>query len=407
MESEHARECELDGAIELPPAATAAGGGLLVAAVALAALNLRPAVTSVGPLLGELRTDLGVSAVWAGVLTMLPALCFSAAGLTAPWLSRRLGLGRTIAVSLGVLTAGTAVRVLDGPAVVLGGTLLACAGIALANVLIPVVIKGSFPARIGLMTGVYSAALQGGGALGSAATPLLDDLLGGWRPALASWALLSGLALLFWWLGARGISESTAGDPVRRRSVRGLLGNRLAWTVTIFFGCQSFLAYVVFGWLPEVFIDSGLTQATAGALVGLISVIAVPVSLLVVPLAASRRSQSGPIVAMGVVGFTGMLGLMFAPAAIPVLWSTLVGLGLSAFSMALAVIALRAHDAETTASLSGMAQGFGYLFAATGPLLFGVAHQLTGSWTVPWLMVLAVYLVQIVAGGLSGRNRQV
>ncbi|ORV05543.1 CynX/NimT family MFS transporter [Mycolicibacterium fallax] len=385
----------------------AAGGALVVTAVVLAALNMRPVVNSVGPVLGDIRTDLGVSAIWAGVLTMLPVLCFSVAGLTAPLLARRWGLGRTIGAALAVLTVGTAVRALGGPTVMLAGTLAACAAIALANVLIPVVIKGSFPTRIGVLTGIYSAALQGGGALGSAATPFLADALGGWRPALASWTVLAALAWLFWLLAAGRIDGIRLAEAARGPGIRGLLRNRMAWTVTVFFGCQSFIAYVVFGWLPEVFIDNGIDQRSAGMLVGLISVLAVPVSLFIVPLAAHRRSQSGWIIAMGLTGIAGMIGLLVAPAAAPVLWSLLVGFGLSAFSMALAVIALRARDAETTASLSGMAQGIGYLFAGLGPLLFGVLHGVTGGWTVPWLMVLAVYSVQLVSGALAGRDRHV
>jgi CP family cyanate transporter-like MFS transporter len=148
-----------------------AGGTLLAVAVVLTALNLRPAVTSVAPLLGDMRNELGTSATWAGVLTTMPGLCFAAAGLAAPRLAQRFGLGHVISMALVVLTAGTALRSADGPYVVIGATLLACAGIALINVLIPVVIKGSFPTRVGLMTGIYTAALQGGGALGSALTP--------------------------------------------------------------------------------------------------------------------------------------------------------------------------------------------------------------------------------------------
>lgn len=155
---EHDLELELDGAVEVRPGVLAAGGALLTVAVVLTALNLRPAITSIGPLLGEMRGALGASAVWAGVLTTLPGLCFAGAGLAAPWLARRFGLGRAISLALVVLTAGLLVRVLDGPAVMIGGTLVAAAGIALINVLIPVVIKGSFPAQVGLMTGVYTAA---------------------------------------------------------------------------------------------------------------------------------------------------------------------------------------------------------------------------------------------------------
>ncbi|MDP9167624.1 MAG: MFS transporter, partial [Actinomycetota bacterium] len=153
---------------------TVAGGTLLAVAVILVALNLRPAVTSVAPLLGDIRDELGTSATWAGLLTTMPGLCFAAAGLAAPRLATRFGLGRIISVAMVVLTAGLAVRAVAGSYVVIAATLLACAGIALVNVLIPVVIKGSFPARVGLMTGIYTAALQGGGALGSALTPGLE-----------------------------------------------------------------------------------------------------------------------------------------------------------------------------------------------------------------------------------------
>ncbi|MGV0625296.1 MFS transporter [Mycolicibacter minnesotensis] len=385
----------------------AAGGALLMVAVVLTALNLRPAITSVGPLLPQMRGALGVSDTWAGVLTTLPGLCFAGAGLAAPWLSRRIGLGRTVSAALLTLVAGLLIRVCDGPLVVLGGTLVATGGIALINVLIPVIIRGSFPARVGLMTGIYTAALQGGGALGSAVTPVLDDALGSWRSALGAWSVLALLALAAWLVGARGLPAAGNDGPAPAEQGRSLLRNKLAWTVTLFFGTQAFLAYVVMGWLPEVLMDSGTSDKNAGLLLGLISLIAVPISLIVSPLAARRDSQSGWIIALGVLGISGMLGLLIAPAAAPLLWTVLVGLGMSVFSLALTVIALRARDAQDTVRLSGMAQGFGYLLAGVGPFLFGLLHHATGGWTVPWIMMLAVYLVQTVTGALAGRGRYV
>lgn len=404
---EHDLELELEGAAEFRPATMAAGGALLTVAVVLTALNLRPAITSVGPLLPEMRGALGASDTWAGILTTLPGLCFAAAGLAAPWLSRRIGLGRTVSAALLILVAGLLIRVCDGPLVVLGGTLVATAGIALINVLIPVIIRGSFPAQVGLMTGIYTAALQGGGALGSAVTPVLDHALGGWRSALAAWSALALVALAAWVVGARGFDRPGAAAPAAATSGRSLLRSKLAWTVTLFFGTQAFIAYVVMGWLPAVLIDHGTSETGAGLLLGLISLIAVPISLIVSPLAARHDSQSGWIVGLGGLGIAGILGLLIAPAAAPLLWSMLVGLGMSVFSLALTVIALRARDAQDTASLSGMAQGFGYLLAGIGPFLFGLLHHISGGWTVPWLMMLAVYLVQTLAGALAGRDRYV
>lgn len=387
-------------------AQTISGNVLLAAAVVLTALNLRPAITSIGPLLPELRAGLDASATWAGVLTTLPGLCFAGAGLTAPWLARRIGVGPAIAVALMMLTAGLAVRVLDGPDVVIAGTLIATGGIALANVLIPVVVKGAFAAQVGLMTGIYTAALQGGGALGAAVTPTLDDALGGWRPALQAWAGLAAVAAVVWLLATRGFRSAGmtgAGDQ------RGpsLLRSPLAWAVTVFFGSQSFVAYVVMGWLPEVFIDTGMSKQSAGLLVGLISLIAVPISLVIAPIAARQLGQSGWIIGLSMSGIAGLVGLLVAPATAPLLWSVLIGIGMSVFSLALTVIALRAHDPGHTAQLSGMAQGFGYLFAGVGPFAFGLLHDRTGGWAVPWAMVLAVCLIQLVAGALAGRNRHV
>lgn len=399
---------EADGraatAEEIHPAVRLAGGGLLIAAVVLTALNLRPALTSVGPLLGAMRESLGASATWAGVLTTLPGLCFAAAGLAAPWLARRVGLQHAISAALAILTVGLLLRVLGGPFVVVGGTVVATAGIALVNVLIPVVIKGSFPARIGVMTGIYTAALQGGGAMGSALTPLMESAFGSWRGALGGWAVLALLALIAWLFGARRVS--TVELPARPTG-GSLLRNRLAWTVTLFFGFQSTLAYIILGWLPEVFIDSGVPKATAGMLAGLVSLIAVPISIFLAPMAARSGSQSGWIVALGVVGLVGVIGLLVDPAAAPLLWSVLVGLGLSVFSLALTVIALRARTTEDTAQLSGMAQGFGYLLAGIGPFLFGVLHDVTSGWTVPWIFVLVIYVLQMTMGALAGRNRYV
>ncbi|MCV7177917.1 CynX/NimT family MFS transporter [Mycolicibacterium sphagni] len=403
---EHDLTLELDGAVELPVGGRVAAGAVLIVAVVLTALNLRPAVTSVGPVLGDMQRALGASAIWAGVLTTLPGLCFAGAGLAAAKLSRRFGLGRSITFALITLIVGLLVRVLDGPYVVIGGTLVATAGIAVINVLIPVVIKQSFPAQLGVMTGIYTAALQGGGALGSAVTPPLENVFGGWRPALVSWTVLAAVALLAWLFAARGV-DGRANDSTGSVEHRSLLRNPLAWIITLFFGTQSMLAYIMMGWLPEVFIDHGVSKTSAGLLVGLLSVIAVPVSLVLAPMAARSTHQSGWIAALGVTGFAGVVGLLVAPDASPLLWSVLVGFGMSVFSLAVTVIALRARTAEDTVQLSAMAQGFGYLLAGIGPFLFGTLHDVTGGWTAPFIMVLAVYVVQIALGVFAGRNRYV
>ena len=114
---------------------------LLLAAIVAVALNQRPAVVAVAPVLGEVRADTGLSAAMAGLLTTLPVLCFGAFAPIAPRLARRIGLETAVALSLVLLATGIALRLLPPVALLFAGSLLAGAAIALANVLLPAYVK--------------------------------------------------------------------------------------------------------------------------------------------------------------------------------------------------------------------------------------------------------------------------
>ncbi|MEU5694016.1 MFS transporter [Actinosynnema sp. NPDC020468] len=357
--------------------------------------------------IGDVRSSLGVSVAWTSVLTAVPTLCFGFAAFLAPWLGRRFGMARAVALSLTVLTAGLVLRVLDGPAVVLGGTFVACAGIAVCNVLIPVVVKDSFPDRVGLVTGVYTAALAAGAAVGAAFTPALESALGGWRLAAGAWAFLSLAALLVWLSGARhGVVARVA--PARAAAPRrSLVRSPLAWVITVFFGLQSLLAYTVMGWLPQILVDSGVGRTTAGLLLAVTMVLGVPVSLIVPPLAARRSSQSWLVLVLGALSAAGVLGLALAPAAAPALWVVLIGVGMGMFPLALVMISLRTSTTADTARLSAMAQSIGYLISAAGPFAFGVLRGATGTWTLSMLVLVALLLALTALGVIAGRPRTV
>ncbi|HLU54080.1 MAG TPA: MFS transporter [Pseudonocardia sp.] len=237
--------------------------------------------------------------------------------------------------------------------------------------------------------------------------PLLADGLGGWRPALASWAAIGAVALAGWLAWGRPGAPAAGPAPAVGGSV---LASPLAWTVTAFFGLQAFVAFSVMNWLPLALMDRGVTRTEAGFLLGVLSIVALPVSLLVPPLAGRARGQSGWILGLSACGAAGLSGLLFVPTdgpwqALP--WVLLVGLGMSVFSLALTVIALRASTAERTASLSGMAQGIGYVIAGIGPFLSGLLHEATGGWDVPFAVLLAVVVAQSVTGALAGRPRTI
>jgi CP family cyanate transporter-like MFS transporter len=385
---------------------------LLIVAILLVAANLRPAVTSLGSVLDEVRTSLGVSSAWASVLTALPGLCFGLAGFLAPTAARQLGMARAIGLSMVLVTVGVLVRVTDGPDVVLIGTLVACAGIAVCNVLLPVVVKESFPHRIGLVTGLYTAVLQTAAALGSLITPPVDDAVGGWRPALGEWGLLAALGTIGWLLAARHarhpeptatvITEAPVAEPAGP-----MLRSRLAWAVTAFFGLQSMFAYAVMGWAPQVLMSGGVSRSEAGAMLAMMSVIGVPLSLLVAPVAARQRSQSGWLSGISAVGAIGVVGLLIAPSSAPWLWAVCLGIGMGVFPIAVAIITLRTRTSADTRRLSTMAQGIGYLLAAVGPLLFGILHGATGGWTASLLIMLVGIGLQVVIGVFAGRPRYV
>ncbi|WP_019854833.1 CynX/NimT family MFS transporter [Actinopolyspora mortivallis] len=388
---------------------SAVGGGLLLAGVALAAANMRPAVTSLSSILGGVRESLGASATWASMLTSVPTLCFGVAGISAPVLARRWGMQRVVGVALGLLTAAMVLRVTGAATTVLAGTVVACAAIAMCNVLIPVVVKESFPNRVGMATGLYTTAMAAGGSAGSAFTPWLRAELGGWRLALATWAVLALAAFAVWVPASRGRGSNAApsAPDSSAESGKSLLRSPLAWAVTGYFGLQSLVAYVIMGWLPEVFKSAGTSASTAGALVGLVLLIGVPVSMVLPPLVTRTEGQSVWTVGLAATAITGFLGVLVAPLAAPLLWSLLIGIGMSAFPLALVLISLRTRNAAETSRLSGMAQSVGYLIASTGPFLFGMLHTATGSWQASLLVLIGVLTAQGLLGVFAGRPRTV
>ncbi|MDR7300687.1 CP family cyanate transporter-like MFS transporter [Haloactinomyces albus] len=387
--------------------ATTAGGGLLLVGVALAAANMRPAVTSLASLLGGVQESLGASTTWASVITSVPTLCFGVAGISAPLLARRWGNNRVVGLSLAVLTVAMLLRVAAGPWTVLGGTVLVCAAIAMCNVLIPVVVKESFPGRVGLATGVYTTAMAAGGSAGSAFTPWLRSELGSWQFALATWSVLALAAFLVWAPATRRRGPAGRASVSSDTPRRSLKHSPLAWAVTGYFAMQSLVAYVVMGWLPEVFKAAGMAAGQAGALLGLLLLIGVPVSMVLPPLVTKTRSQSWWALGLALIAIAGFLGLLLAPMAAPVMWALLIGTGMSAFPLALTFISLRTSNAADTGQLSAMAQSIGYLIASSGPFLFGMLHTLTSGWTASLTVILGILALQGTVGIFAGRPRTV
>ena len=384
-------------------------------AVLGAALNLRAAVTSVGALLPEAQAALGMSALRAGVLTSLPVVSFGVVALLSNLIARRLGLTRALTLATAAIAFGLLLRVAVVDSTwLLTTSLVVLSGIAVGNVLLPVAVRAWFPDRVGPMTGWYAIALSLGTGLPAALSVPLAAALGGWRPGLAIWALPATVAVLPWVLALRA---GPVPDPSPRRSVVALrpvqrsatpVHRRLqSWALAVFFGIQSLEAYVVMGWLPSILRDAGVGAERAGAMLGVAMIVGGPVALLLPRVAGRTDDQRAFVVGLALLSAGGYAGLLLAPAAQPLLWTVLLGLGLGAFPLALLLLGVRAATPTGTAALSSLTQGVGYLIAAMGPVTVGVLRDRTGSWTIPLLVLAGLLVPKLLAGLVAATPGQV
>ncbi|MEU9265558.1 MFS transporter [Streptomyces sp. NPDC048251] len=412
------------------PRAWDRGTRLLVVGIVLAALNLRPAITSLGALLEEVRDGLGMSGSVAGLLTSVPPLCFAVFGVMAPRLARRFGPGAVVCAGMVAITAGLLLRpYAGGTAGFLAASALALMGIAVSNVLMPVIVKRHFPDRVGTMTGLYSMALALGTSAAAAITvPMTEALGGSWQTGLALWAGLAAAAVLPWLPLARDRGTAPGGARAEgERQERGprpapqaharvpqpsaaplrITRSRTAWALAVFFGLQATAAYITMGWMPQIFRDAGVPASTAGLLLAVTMAMGVPLAF-VIPRVATRLPHQGPIVlALGGCGLVGYAGLYLAPAGGAWVWALLLGIANCAFPLALTMVGMRAKTGAGVAQLSAFAQSTGYLISIPGPLLVGVLYQHSGGWGLPLALMAALMVPQTVVGVLAGRDRTV
>ncbi|WP_164737251.1 MFS transporter [Georgenia sp. SYP-B2076] len=368
------------------------------------AVNLRPALTSVGPLLPEIRRDhvgLGLSVTQAGVLSTAPLLFFALAAPLAPRLARRFGLERTILAVLVVVALSLGLRPWAGFSLLLLGTGVAAGAIAVANVLVPALIRRHLPRRAMPMMGAYSVTLALGATLAAGTTVPISEWLGGWRWGLAAWGLLAVAALVLWAPRSRGGARVDLGTSTTRRLWR----QPLAWQVSAYLGTQSVGFYCMVAWLPSIARESGMSATEAGLLLSTSILVGAASGLLVPVLSSRARNQQ--VAAAGTVVFilAGLTGLALAPAAAPWLWAVLLGIGQGGtFPLALALIVLRSRTAADVPGLSAMAHTVGYMMAAAGPLVMAAIREWTGSWAPALMLVVGVALVQLVLGCFAGRS---
>jgi CP family cyanate transporter-like MFS transporter len=398
-----------------------AGAAVLVVGILLVAVNLRPAVAGIAPVLPDLRDRLGLSATAVALLTSIPVLCFGLFAPLAPPLRARLGEERTVAAAVLALLAGLLLRAAWPRVWLLAGTTLIGAAIAIGNVLLPSLIKRRLPARIGPMMSAYSMTLSFGPVLAGLTVPAYQAAGRSLRVALGMWVLPAAAALLVWLPQLRAgaghgdppaappDADPAAADPAAADPAGGQVWRSpLAWQVTLLMGLQSLGFYATLTWLPSYYRARGVAPAGAGALLALAGATGIVGALVAPALAARSNDQRAALLAALAACGAGLVGVLLAPLAQTIVWVGVLGLGQGAlFSLALLLFVVRAADALTAAHLSSMAQTVGYLLAAAGPLAFGLLHQATAGWAAPFGLLLALTAVEVPLALGAGRRRTV
>ncbi|PRZ16101.1 MFS transporter [Nesterenkonia sandarakina] len=406
---------------------------LMVVTVLIVAANLRPAITAVGPLIERIGEDTGLGPAALGLLGAIPALGFGVVALFVAALGRRWGLERTIFVSLLLLGLGTLLRSLPlGSFSLFAGTVILSAAIGVGNVLVPAVVKRDFPARVPVMTGLYTAVLVGCAAVASG-TAVPVAAARGWEFTLGVSALFALVSAALWGVRLRGPQRTDSGSaatpggsdltspaaaagadvgsavpdpalPAAGSRSRTMWRSAVAWQVTAYFALQSGIFYLMLTWFPAIQTSHGVTEAAAGFWLGAYQAIGILASLVMGPIMQRAQDQRAVVVALAAIMFIGVLGIIFLPAAMPA-WALIVGFASGGNLLAgLTLISMRARTSAEASRLSGMAQGVGYLLAAVGPLLAGTLFEFTGSWSpVLWIIAAAV-VVMAVVGLFAGRR---
>lgn len=376
---------------------------LLALSLILIAFNLRPLFGSLSVLLPEVMKDTRLTPAGASMLTTLPLLCLGVFAAPTPALVRRFGPERTLLGALLFICVGSLLRGTGSLPMLFFASALGGAGIAVGNVLLPGLVKRDFGSHAAMMTGFYTLAVCAGASSAAAFTVPLEQLFGGaWTSALAFWALPAGLVVLLWAPQALAARPRPAHASVHVGSLRR---DPLAWQVTCFMGLQSSLAYIVMGWLAPMLRERGLDSATAGYVLGVSILVQLATCLVTPSIAARCRDQRGLTLGITAIILASMLAFLFAPLSGVWFWAVLLGCGQGgAFALALSLIVMRSPDANVTARLSAMAQGWGYVLASAGPLIAGLLRGWTGGFQSSAMLMVVLAAGMAWSGWGAGRR---
>lgn len=376
---------------------------LLLLALVLAAINLRPGITSLAPLIERIAAELSLSRSFISLTTALPVLCMGLLAPLAPRLAVRWGLERTIVLCLGLITLALLSRVAAHQSLVLiGSAIVMGAGIAVAGPLLSGFIKRYFASQMGRVVGWYSLGMAIGGASGSVLTGPATALFGdAWHLGLAVWAL-PALAGVLLWLAL----PSQAGNASEEEAGGLPWGEPRAWLVSAFFALQAGLFYAIATWVVARYHEAGLSMLRSNSLLSIIMLMGLPSSFVVPWLAQRFQARYALLLACGLISTLGLTMVTFAPRLLPELWAVLLGFSLGG-SFALSLV-LPLYEAGTPLAVSrwtAMMLFTGYGLGSLTPILTGLARDLSGSYQLPFAVLTSMALLMMLIAWLLGRRR--
>lgn len=369
------------------------------------ALNLRTAVSSISPIVSYIQTEISLPIVTVGLLGIAAPMAFAVATFFSYRPTRKLGLEKTLTLTVFMLIFGSLLRALawDSTSMFLG-SLLALLGVGIGNVLLPVMVRKYFAKRVGLVTSIYISITALSATAGSLiAVPVAEAA--GWRFSLGQWAILAALTLVP--LFALRKNSTPEKKNISAITQKAIWQSPTAVAIGATQGMTSVLGYVSFAWLPILLVEHNqVTVIQGGLLLSLFALMGLPASLLVPILAARFRNSHKYIVWFSsTMGIVGSLGILFTGKENLWIWVMLFGLGPSMFPLAMTLFNLRSRQRSTVLAVSAFGQGVSYILATVMVFSVGILRQLTGGWEITLWLLFGISAVSFLAGLQLGKNQ--
>ena len=375
--------------------------------IVLVALNLRPILASVGPLLPAIQQDITLSFKLASLLTTLPVFAMGLFCLAGYQLAHRFGVNQIIVFSIVLIVLSAALRLwaFDASNLIITA-LLAGLGIALIQALMPMVIKNIYGSQHPRMMGLYITGIMLGAAISASISPFIEAEYG-WRMGLGSWSLLALIALIAWWFykpDARRFQD----DDAQIVATPGLWRNRRSWYLAIFFSLGSSCYVCVLAWLSPYAIEQGYTAKQAGLMLGLLTAMEVVAGLLFPALSAKNIDRRRILYVLCTLQIIGFGGMAFRPDISLWLWSAIAGLGIGGiFPLALIVTMDHQTNSLLAGKLAGFVQGIGSMIAAIAPWIAGWMRDSLQSFTMAWVALTGLGILALLMARAFNPSRYV